>query len=1376
MNHLRPLFFCLCFYLGFALSGTAQVGKFYSTDKEISNSLINKVYQDRKGFVWIATEDGLNRFDGLRFTMYRNSAGDSTSLKNNYVRAVYEDTQNRFWVGCINGLLLYDRAKDLFREVEVYQNEKRIFPLITSILESTNGDIWIATSGYGLLSIRKGSDSCLVESKLNPRLCSVTLTTLMEDSDHRLWIASDNRGLSIYTPATDEVRTLSAPGELTDGNVVALCEDGRGNVYIGTLGGLNVMEPALQKVRSVRYGNGWARLRIQSMLLNNRGELIIGTDGQGVKRYLPGDEVVGEYEVETDLFDFSKTKVHALLEDKAGNLWLGLFQKGVYFIPGNANTFGYLGYRSLKQNTIGSSCVTSVCKDSEQTTWVGTDNDGLYAILAKDGKVLHHPLPLDDASVSNTIMSVLEDSRRSLWLGSYINGLIRFDRKTQTCTYAKDLFPDRHDIPDEYVSCIAEDGAGHLWIGTYGKGAFQLDLATNRLTHLPVVAQSAPGRKGLPGGWINCILPDSEGAIWFGTFDGACRYSPASDSYQYYKWSKDQLPGMVVYSILEDSSHRIWFGTSEGLACLDNQGKMTQYTVKDGLPNNVICAMLEDDRKNIWLSTHYGLSRLTPDEKKFVNFFAFDGLQSNEFYRGARFKGSDGTLFFGGIKGITFFNPQKIIDKRTPLDVCITHFYRFEKSVREGDRSGGKPIITKAVMDEDRFVLSFSDNAFSFELSTLDFNNAERIYYEYQMEGLGTEWIRMQPGMNRATFTNLSPGTYAFRFRACLNDVVSATREVEVVIIPPWYRSWWAYCLYLLLVGLFVAAVAQYILARFRNRRERMKQESERQISEAKLQFFTNISHEIRTPMTLIIAPLEKLLAEKNNPDKQKDYLLMYRTARRILQLINQLLDVRKLDKGQMRLRFGETDIIRFIEELLMTFEYQASRKKITLSFVHEEKELKAWIDLNNFDKIIFNILANAFKFTPENGAITVELSSGLDPEADGPLKRYVEIVISDTGIGLDADKLEKIFERYYQIDNPLTGSHFGTGIGLHLARSLAELHQGTLHAENRKEGTGARFVLRLPLGCAHLSTEQIETALEAEEALSGRLSVYQTEFAQRENEAKGAPTKENRSKRKGYRVLIVEDEEDIRRYVSGELSRDYKVLECVNGKEGLETALREKPDLIISDVMMPEMDGITLCRKLKQNINISDIPVILLTARSSVEDQVEGLQTGADAYVAKPFNMDVLRMTVHNLIESRGRLKTKFSGREAQEEKIEKVELKSSDEILLAKVMKVINQNLSDPNLNVEKLAEEVGISRVHMHRKLKELTNQSARDFIRGVRLRQAASLLAGKKQSVSEVAYATGFSSLSHFSTSFHDFFGQSPKEYAETHIADQIADDK
>ncbi len=475
-----------------------------------------------------------------------------------------------------------------------------------------------------------------------------------------------------------------------------------------------------------------------------------------------------------------------------------------------------------------------------------------------------------------------------------------------------------------------------------------------------------------------------------------------------------------------------------------------------------------------------------------------------------------------------------------------------------------------------------------------------------------------------------------------------------------------------------------YILSRIRHRQEVMRQKHMEQINEAKLQFFINISHEIRTPMTLIISPLEKLLAEHS--EKQPVYLMIYRNAQRILRLINQLMDIRKLDKGQMHLKFRETDIVGFINDLMQTFNYQAQKKNITFTFEKELEgadSLKVWIDLNNFDKVLMNVLSNAFKYTHEGGNIEVSLKTGHNDAYRGALKDYFEIDITDNGIGIDKNKIEQIFERFYQIDNDMTQSNFGTGIGLHLSRSLVELHHGIIKAENREDGQGTRFVIR----------------------------------------------------------------------------------ECTNGREGLETILKEKPDLVISDVMMPEMDGITLCRKIKQNININHIPIILLTAKSKAEDQIEGLEIGADAYIVKPFNTELLRTTISNLIANRERLRGKLVGEQQVEEKITKIEMKSNDEILMSKVMKTINDHLADPTLNVEMLAANVGMSRVHMHRKLKELTNQSARDFIRSIRLKQAANLLREKNLSVSEVAYATGFSNLSHFSNTFRDFYGISPSEYKE-----------
>ncbi|MBP1593633.1 MAG: tmoS 5 [Bacteroidetes bacterium] len=457
----------------------------------------------------------------------------------------------------------------------------------------------------------------------------------------------------------------------------------------------------------------------------------------------------------------------------------------------------------------------------------------------------------------------------------------------------------------------------------------------------------------------------------------------------------------------------------------------------------------------------------------------------------------------------------------------------------------------------------------------------------------------------------------------------------------------------------------------------------------------------------------------------------------------------------------------------MTTFEYQAQKKNIQFAFYHQDESLKAWIDLNNFDKIILNILSNAFKYTPENGEIKVELSTGKDESARGALKNYFEIVISDNGIGIDSDKIEQIFERFYQINNDLTNSNFGTGIGLHLSRSLVELHHGLIKAENREEGTGSRFIIRLPLGSDHLKSEEFENPEDFESPVSTSIHHKEAEMVEEFELEEGTEKKKIKSRTR-FKVLIVEDEYEIRKYIKEELSGEYRISESQNGKEALETALKDMPDLIISDVMMPEMDGITLCKKIKQNINISHIPVILLTAKSKTEDKIEGLEIGADAYIVKPFNTELLKSTVANLIENRERLKTKFNGNEQLQIKIQDIKMKSSDEVLMEKVIKVINENIADPALNVEMLASHVGMSRVHMHRKLKELTNQSARDFIKGIRLKQAASLLSSKKISVSEVAYATGFSNLSHFSNTFREFYGISPTEYASDHLDKEKTD--
>ena len=702
--------------------------------------------------------------------------------------------------------------------------------------------------------------------------------------------------------------------------------------------------------------------------------------------------------------------------------------------------------------------------------------------------------------------------------------------------------------------------------------------------------------------------------------------------------------------------------------------------------------------------------------------------------------------------------------------VWITDFFIFNQPVRKNTRSGRHTVIYTSVPDANMFQLAHYDNTFSIIFSTLQYNNPEQISYQYKIEELSNQWLSTEPGVNRVTYNNLPPGKYTFHVRALSHGNLSEIRTVKILITPPWYEMWWAYCIYVFLLGLLVLGIVNYILSRMRHHREIMKREHAEQLNEAKLQFFINISHEIRTPMTLIINPLEKLLAEKKGGEVQKTYLMIYRNAQRILRLINQLMDIRKLDKGQMFMKFRETDMVGFIDDVMLTFDYMARKKKIHFSFEHAMSQLKVWVDMNNFDKILMNIFSNAFKYTPEQGEITVSLSTGRDATRRDPLKEYFEITVTDSGIGLDREKIERIFERFYQIDNDVTKSNFGTGIGLHLSRSLVELHHGIILAENREDAPGSRFVIRIPLGSAHLRTDELEDvealitphAVLVKPEKTDLEEVFEEEEGEEDEESKKTGKAKNR-----MRILIVEDEEEILSYLKEELEGDYRIMTRKNGREAYDTILADTPDLVISDIMMPEMDGLSLCRKIKQNTNVNHVPVILLTAKSKPEDTMEGMATGADAYMVKPFNTELLKSTIANLLANRKLLKSKFSGAQQQEDKVQKLSMKSADEILMSKIMKVINENLSNPDLNVEMLAANVGLSRVHVHRKLKELTNLSARDFIKNIRLQQAAALLKEKKLTVSEVAYATGYTNLSHFSSSFKEVHGMSPKEYMLAH---------
>ena len=1355
------ILFPFVIYVISSFTAYAQTGRFYTTDGGLSSSLINHFFQDSKGFMWTATEYGLNSFDGLRFANYWHVSGDSTSIKNNYVRTLFEDSRQNLLIGCIDGLMRYDRETNTFSEIPMIRAGKQVFPHVTQMQELHNGEIWMTTTGQGMFRLdeqRKQAvsvDELLRQSNYNFQSC------FYEDSYYNLWIGTYGNGLICYMPATKEARVFKYP-TLNDNNIAAIIEDKQGNLFVGTQKrGLSCYNRKKNTFTPVPYvGNG--ALSVYCMALVD-GQLLVGTDGQGLKLYNPVKKQLEDYTINTAPMDFSEGKIHTILEDKDKNLWLGLFQKGIVLIPKQSNPFEYYGSKSTYYNPIGQGCVMSIFQDSNQHLWIGADNEGIYELDAEGGCLRHYQPGSSSHSVANTIMCIYEDSEKNLWLGSYTRGIAKLNRKTGVCDYSL-------PVDNEKILSITEDKQKNLYIGTLGSGFYQYNLQTGSLKHYESAKDETGDlkRNELVNDWINYIFCDSEGFIWLGHYKGVSCFNPLTGSFINYRQVNTLISGCVGYAIQEDYSGNIWAGTTDGLYCFNKKTEeLKRFTTADGLSNNVICGLCEDSRHDIWLSTYMGISKYDVKNNRFVNYYSGDGLQGNEFTHGAFYKDKKGKIYFGGINGVTYFSPESIGSVSKETNVWVTDFYVFNHPIHKNSLSGGEPVIDTSVQDANQFRLSYKDNTFSIVFSTLQYNNPEQISYQYKVDELGSQWLSTEPGVNRVTYNNLPPGQYTFQVRALNYGNYSETRTVKILITPPWYQTWWAYCVYITLAGLLVLGIVNYILSRMRYRREIMKREHAEQLNEAKLQFFINISHEIRTPMTLIINPLEKLLADKRDGELHKTYLMIYRNAQRILRLINQLMDVRKLDKGQMFMKFRETDMVGFIADLMQTFEHMARKKNIRFVFKHEMPQLKVWIDLNNFDKVLMNILSNAFKYTPDGGEVQVSLSTGRDITRRDALRDYFEIVITDSGIGIDRNKIERIFERFYQIDNDVTKSNFGTGIGLHLSRSLVQLHHGIIFAENREDAPGSRFIIRIPLGSAHLRTDELET-VDADTVMFHTvdkpvLAKLEEELMMEEEEPQTGTKAKTR-----LRILVVEDEIEIKAYLKSELSDEYKVETCNNGKEAYDLILRDTPDLVISDVMMPEMDGLALCRKIKQNTNVNHVPIILLTAKSKPEDTLEGMETGADAYMVKPFNTELLKRTIANLIANRRLLRNKFSGAQQQEDKIEKITMKSGDEILMGKIMKVVNEHLDDPALNVEMLASEVGLSRVHVHRKLKELTNLSTRDFIKNIRLQQAATLLAqDHKLTVSEIAYATGYINLSHFSSSFREKYGMSPKEYMNQH---------
>ncbi len=1335
-----------------------QTAKLFSVEKELSSSLVIDVFQDHYGQIWMATGDGLNKYDASNFTIYKKNQTQKGSIKNNFSRILYQDQHNNLYIGLGNGLQQYDFYTDTFKDISLISEEgDTLLPYVTSITELTDGKIIIGTSGYGVFNLSRKNDS-LYASQANDFIPGLFIEALFVDQSGNLWVTTQKKGLLCRTTENELLKYFPID-EGSNITVNCFTEDKNGDLYIGSTNhGIFKYDRTQKQFSSLPHKTG-ANLHVNTMYSSQNGDILVGTEGEGLKIFDPKSNKMTHGNFNFSTFDFSKSKITSILEDKDGNMWLGVSQKGVVMLPATSNNFQYIGHKSIKNNNIGSSNITSLYHDQNNSLWVGTDGEGIYLLDQNGRKKAHYSNSKNEKNMPSTIMVMFEDSENNFWLGSYDKGLFKLNLKTGKCKAMNEIL-DPASTRINPIFGITEDDNKNLWISTLGNGMYKLNLLTNKVIHFTGEKDHDFGNTtdSLINRFINSILISSDEKLYIGTVIGLGCLDLKSNSFVTAFGVNQLLEGQAINTLYEDHLGMIWIGTSEGVFKFNPlTNKFKSFSIEDGLPSNSISSITEDSIHNIWISTNYGISKMDVESGTFTNYYTQDGLQGNEFAARSYSIDKDHRIYFGGFHGITHFDPLEIKDEVKKLDIFITGLYINDLAVNAGMKSGPYEIINTPLIEANKINLYQKDNSFTIEFSAMDYSNPERIQYMYKM-GEDTDWIMLRSGTNNITFNDLSPDTYNFMVRAKNYNTYSDDKKITIIIHPVWYFTNAAKVIYILILGLIITYITQEIRQKRRTRKQMQEHIHAEQINEEKLQYFINIAHEIRTPLSLIINPLKKLIEKDNDPETQKSYITINRNSERILHLVNQLMDIQKIDKGQMELNFVETDIIKYIENLCGIFHEQFKMKNIDFKILHDLNKSYVWIDPRNFDKVIINVLSNAIKFTPENGKIHVKINSLHVENNDKEHQKFIQIAISDSGIGLPENELERVFDYFYQVKDGMHKSFDGTGIGLHLSRSIVNLHHGKILAKNNSNNEGCSFVIQLPLGNKHIKDGEIKLDTTSEKKSPEPVNI--PSLIKQENEGI-----KSRSK---TRILVVDDDEEILEYIYQEMAKDYHVKLCTNGKEALSHVLKNNPDLIISDVLMPEMDGITFCRKIKQNVNINHIPVILLTARSKEEDNIKGLDIGADAYLTKPFNIEILKKTVHNIIKNRQILKNNFGGGQKQTDKVRTVTMKSPDEKILLKAIEIVNENIGDPALNVEMLAKEIGISRVHLHRKMKALTNQSTRDFIRNIRLQQAANILSTKHMNISEVAYTVGFSNVAHFSNAFKELFGESPSAYMEAQL--------
>jgi signal transduction histidine kinase/ligand-binding sensor domain-containing protein/DNA-binding response OmpR family regulator len=1354
------------FLLTIIVGTHAQVPQYQFSRLDMSNGLshpmVNDIIKDSNGLMWFATSSGLNRFDGYAIKVYRNIPGDTSSLKVDDVTRIFEGPDGLLWLYSLSGNAIHDpRTETFYHTTAPFLKKLSIIEgLITSIKKDRDGNFWFIHFNMGLFRYdpATGKTTRLVHSdKDSTSIATQSMAVITEDNEGNIWLLHHNgifekldknslkivyRNTEMQQSFTDD--TFDYKFTIDSDNDIWLCSDKTSGIFYFD-----------QQNKKIRNFNTSTEVKLSSDIIRNitqddHGNMWIGTGLDGINiidkenfsvTYLRNDE--------EDDRTVSENSIQSMYKDNEGIIWIGTYKNGISFYHPNIFRFGLYRTQKSKPGGLPFGDVQSLAEDKKGNIWIGTDGGGLVSFNRKTNwfdQYLHDPKDPTSLS-SNVVISLWPNDDNSLWIGTYFGGLDKFNGK-RFSHYRHDP-ANAKSLGEDNVWEIYESSGGKLWLGTLKAGIDVFDPKKREFSHY-----KTGDINSIHSPYVPAIMEDTNGNMWFGTGYGLEVLDKASNRFIHYLHdikNPRSISSNRINCVFQDSRGLIWIGTQSGLNLFDSvRHEFRAFGQDEGLRQNIILTLIEDDDHHLWMSTPNGLTKLmiTPGSDMgytfdFINYDKSDGLITGSYHENAVLKCANGELVFGGSNGFNVFHPRAIGIDTTKPKIVFTDFKIFNRTVQINASINDNIILEQAISYQQEITLKPSNNFFSIGFAALNYFHPEKSKYRYLMEGFHKDWITTDADHREATFTNLDPGAYSLKVQASNSDGqwTGETAVLKITVLPPFWRSNAAFLVYCILLIGALLLVRWIIVARERMNfsLEQQKVEVERMqaLDEMKIKFFTNVSHEFLTPLTLIITPIERLLAKATNAEDKNHFKLIHRNAQRLMHLVSQLLDLRKIEVQKARLNASQDDIIVYIQELVYSFSDLSEKKHVQLTFRSAIPHLQMAFDHDKVEKIVFNLLSNAFKFTPQSGKVSVDLSCDAE-------EVFLKMDVTDTGIGIAPDSLNKIFERFFQDELPDSIVNPGSGIGLSITYEFVKMHGGFITVQS-EPGKGSCFTVLLPI--KHHDSDAVPTE---HSLLSG------------DKEQNEAPEKETEAVNVNPVLLLVEDHEDFRVYLRDHFKKFYSVIEASNGREGLQKALATIPDLIVSDVMMPEMDGVELCRKLKAEPTTSHVPVILLTARNADEQKIEGFQSGADDYITKPFNFDVLQFRIKNLIERRQLFQKQFN--KHLDVKASEVQITSLDEKFVKNAIQVVEDNLTNKNFSVEEMSRLLAVSRVLLYKKILSLTGKPPTDFIRTIRLQRAAQLLEKSQYSISEIAYEVGFNNPKYFSRYFRDQYHMLPSAYA------------